>query len=429
VAAWEAAVIDDVNGDGIRDIVFVQGSAVTLYIGTSGWAYRSQIVNVGNNPTLPAVGDYDGDGFQDVLVSVGSDDIGGPNDPCRPRDLVLIPSDDGRYAVPAIPLGSVDGLVDITPLNLLFSALVDGLGDALLLSRCDGKVLAGLLIGTANSPLSPLIATPSLEPLGPGEILAAFGTAVGDFGPVENPGGDGIDDIAVLLLSLYDDLYRFRVQTYPNLGLGRIDLPPERANGVELDAFGTRSVDDQAELAGLIPAFTAADLDGDGTEELLVFGLALSPRNQAVLAVIQNAEVVTRHEAPVQEGNIGISRLVPTDIDLDGDLDVIGLVVTLDSGTSAYLFENDGGALLPGQNLSGGIFPPLLGDIHDLGVRFVEGRLQRSFVNAGFIGTQQCRSPFDVPIEHASPLTAADSQRRRPIISRDRLSDRPRAQE
>ena len=279
------AVLADVNGDGILDVVTANGytaggSGVSLLLGNGDGTFQpAKTIVAGGNPSFVAVGDFDHDGRADIAVA---------NQPDPDSALIPAPAPGPAPDSVSILLGNGDGTfqpsIDTSTLGALALAAADFNGDGkldlavatgpsspvqILLGNGDGTfsisslgvnpVSGGVLAGDFNQDGTPDLIAGGLELLGNGDGTFRSGP------PLTVPG-----------VSPYVFLGDFN-------GDGRIDLATvangSRGNKVSEISFG---LPDGSFALPFITNFrggpknaVAADFDGDGKTDIFGAGISI----------------------------------------------------------------------------------------------------------------------------------------------------------
>ncbi len=182
-----SVAVGDFNGDGIPDLAVTNYQAsggtqgdgtVTVLIGNGGGAFTPTVVSpaTGNDPLYVAVGDFNGDGVPDLVVSnSGSNNL-----------TVLLGNGDGTFTAAASPG------VGLYPIDIAAGDLNgDGIPD-LVVSNWDSSTLQ-VLLGKGNGTFSTTATIPTT-----GEGSQSF--AVADLN------GDGVPDIVAGVYTIpYDN--------------------------------------------------------------------------------------------------------------------------------------------------------------------------------------------------------------------------------
>jgi cysteine-rich repeat protein len=284
----------DFNGDRVVDLVVASGHDLTVALMRPGarrplatdWLVNDQadVVDV-------AVGDFDGDGFQDVAaldaandtVQVRFGDGTGKLCPCSAVGLAMAPGSRTLTAGDLDGNGQDDLLVE-SPASALFSVWLNP-GD---LTRSSATPVASYALAGAST-----------------------GVVVGELD------GDPAVEVAVLVASP------------PSVAVFEVG-----ANGTLVPAGGPA-------FAGQPRALAAGDIDGDGRLDVVIAGD--SPPSVTAWRMIGGRSTTFEAIATAATAEV-LAPIVIGDVDADHDLDVVGLA----GGAEAILVVGDGhGGLTP----------------------------------------------------------------------------------
>jgi hypothetical protein len=166
--------VGDFNGDGIQDLAVTNynGHSVTILLGDGTGRFTPALgspVSVGNNPISAAVGDFNGDGIQDLAVSNNNSN----------NVSILLGDGTGRF------VNAAGSPVASGGTNAEFVTIGDFNGDGIQdLAVANYNSRVGILLGNGSGGFAPAPGSPVT--IGSG----AAWVAVGDFN------GDGIQDLA-----------------------------------------------------------------------------------------------------------------------------------------------------------------------------------------------------------------------------------------
>jgi hypothetical protein len=351
--------VGDFTGDGLDDLAVANAGSqsVSIVLGHGDGTFApAQNYAVGKSPYAVTVGNFHDDGHLDVATANYADNT----------VSVLRGNGDGTFA-PAqnIPVG-------LHPIDLAAGAFNgDGHLDLAVALGGAHSVLsdAGLaiLLGHGDGTFGP----PTVYPAGG----ADYGVVVGDFN------GDGIPDVAVTAGGAYDDDVRlflgngdgtFRAGQHPSTGTGPYGIAAADLTGDgHLDLVtANHFVDTVSVLLGdgtgafraapdyrtgtNTSAVVAADFDGDGRQDLAVanWGNGQVTTESTVSVLLNNGDGTFQ---PKQDYPVG-SRLYPDPMGLAvGDFNGDGIpdLATADygSGEVSVLLGNGDGTFQPARNI------------------------------------------------------------------------------
>ena len=332
-----AAVVADVNGDGLGDLVYGSQISTTLstltVLGTreDGTFDDEVALEIAAGLSSIAVGDLDADGDLD-LVSAHRDQI-----------LVFTGAGDGTFAAPVATL-----VARTTSFVTIADFTGDGLPDVLASNTTEDQILLAENLGDGT------LAEPIVHPVGDNPVWVAAADLDGD-GRVDLVTTNRSSDDLTLLF--HEEAASFSAPATLALGKDK----PSQVVPVDLDG------DERPELVVRYPAgvsvfrnldgrtfgsptalrapvrslsaLVAADLDGDGDSDL-----ALGSELIDELAILVNDG----------EGRLGVSSPITTDIvpelvdvgDLDGDGDLEIAAFGDDAAHVAILWNNEANAVV-----------------------------------------------------------------------------------
>ncbi len=266
---FTVAALGDLDGDGYDDIAvqhdrFGDDAALYLYYGSPAGIDDSveQVLEPADVTTLGdagsfgasmAAGDFDGDGFRDLVVGDPDEDTAGSD---AGAAYVYYGTAGGIDAATEEKLTAADGAADG-----LYGWAVASMGDPdgdgaedLVVGafRHDADLGAAYLYDGAPTGIDPASERKVSEP-GTDELGEMF--AVGDFS------GDGIADLAVTARG---------TNTALGTNAGRVHLYPTSAGGPDLDCGEPLEASDGGTNDNFGNTIASGDFDGDGQDELAV---------------------------------------------------------------------------------------------------------------------------------------------------------------
>jgi hypothetical protein len=373
VDPWRSAVVADLDNDGDLDAIGVsetRSNRVEVLRGGTGhkaWGLDQESIHVGDGAAALAVKDVDADGIEDVLVRLE----GEAPDGTRNDEIKAIWGDPTTRS--ATPLAAGIGLHSIMSLHGDYGRLDDD-SDAqeqIFLAVAGERTDAAEEYGFATVvPVAHRVIASSFDP--PQELTDEAGVwteyqnvALGSFS------GTGNTELAVagalfeLPLLGTPNALRERVQT--------LGLLPSRPGFVEVEErtswnYYAPEFDDVGlpDLTSLASTELAADLDGDGRDELLLVG-SLSPKADTIEVLPRGGWFVAVYGQDgdrwsllggLQDIDSGLNfggewpyvrapQLVEfADLDADGDLDLFAVGADeLGVSQAAVVLLNEGGEL------------------------------------------------------------------------------------
>jgi hypothetical protein len=348
-APWTEAVIADFNRDGVPDVAAGSDAQpnVSFFIGAGGGALNAFVI-----PSAPTrhfvVGDFDGDLVRDLAVA----EVGSPSDPLGDSISILFGNAVGAPS-PPISMGRFTSVTQTTTGKFTDLFKILGATDALLTSSTltsPAVTVFGTFAGSGDRVLrSPL----GMNVIDPNSATAssfvplryAFGHFTSATGPI---------DVAALSDQNFPT---------PQTPVRRSWLIPTDAQGrFQITSRGSVPLDGALDWSHA--AIAAVDLDGTGTDQLLVLGPSSDPNDPTPFVAIGRTtpgpsndpslrfEVSLPVPAPARvvhdEGDDPTSasgRLLVLDLDGDARPDVVA-VATISGVTSIVVFWNDHGGQL-----------------------------------------------------------------------------------
>jgi hypothetical protein len=272
-----ASSAGDVDGDGFDDVVVIDTNVsgipgpleIGVYAGAAvglstspAWTIAVDVPDAGIPTRVASAGDVNGDGFDDVIVSLEAGFVlvvpGSPNGPDSDAAWLGAAVDDGEFGSSVAGAGDVNG---------------DGFDDLLVGAPTTNRDIATIRSGSAYLYLGSA-SGPGPSPVWIVEGVASddlFGTVVASAGDVN---GDGFDEVAVGA-SCDDTDGAFGPS-------GRIDVFLGSASGPSLTADWTARAEDRIDGIDFCIGFgnvvaSAGDVNGDGFDDLVAGAPAQVP--------------------------------------------------------------------------------------------------------------------------------------------------------
>ena len=311
-----SVAVGDFNGDGYQDLVTanVGGSNVTVLLGNGSGGFTQATgspIAVANGAAFVVVGDFNGDGIQDIATSNGTSNV-----------TVLLGNGSGGFTPAAgSPFAAASGVMVVADFN------GDGFEDLATINTTGGKVT--VLLGNGAGGFTPAAGSPFAVGTTP------VGLVAGDFN------GDGVPDLAIV-----------------NQGSNNVAVLLGNGTGGFTAAAGSPF----AVTPG--PAsLVAADLNGDGIPDLAIAG-----ENLTVLLGNGSGGFTPAAGSPFFDNNT--NAIVAGDFNGDGipDLASAGIFLTILLGaptpTTSLLSTTSPLTISPGQAV------PLTLTVSDTGSAF-----------------------------------------------------------
>lgn len=376
ILPWTNALIDDLNRDGLPDLVASSPlPGIDVVYGLSSGLRLPTSFPVSS---LHA-GDFDADGSRDVLASmlVGGDD-------CAVEDQLAVAfGRAGAFPEAPVTVGALPGIGEVAVGQLYRPERLDTASDFGVVSSCASTASselpagAAIFLGTPTRQITSPVTVAGSSAIG---IDVALGAALGRFST--NPLDPGRDDAAAFGVRFgAANSLRPWLWFAPAFGDAELDLGAARR--LELDV----PFDAEAFLLTLTAGrAAAAELDGpagDGdtpTDELLLWmptgeptgkpgeeGLILGVVPQLVVVEL-DASGAPRIRSIVSGARVGFdgprvpfavsSELLRADLDGDGDLDLVGFLRLADA-SSLHVYWNDGAGGFVEQAVSFDVNPAI----------------------------------------------------------------------
>lgn len=289
-AAYSDAIAVDLTGDGREDVAAVLVDAndgFDVLRSHENGLFTRLAVTTGGPPTLRGVGDFDGDGQSDLLLTEGAQGI-------ADQDFVtaLFAPVTGSSARTR-PLARIEHIEAAVPGYLTDDfGVTDGTSDVTVLRRGDaGALELALLEGGPERSLRSAI--PGAEPTDSGALLTTRWPALGHFQ------SNAMPELAV-------------ISTSPVLDESTLEV-------FGLNAQGASSLGHARFGGGLTRATpVAVDLDLDGIDE--IYALRDATRLIQVVVSLSSKQMSLRENGAWLDADV--SSIAATDIDSDGHLDL-----------------------------------------------------------------------------------------------------------
>jgi hypothetical protein len=345
-SAWTEAVVADLNGDGIQDVLAgsSQEIGVDYYAGVGTLAPHAMVYNHSLVATQSpvqhfAVGDFDGDFVRDVALS----QIGASSDGAGDEPSILFGRKNGAPETP-VGVGALDRVLQVMPADIPLDPL-DAVTDLAVVTENDtvGESVSVLVGSTDRLLLAPFGIQDAAHMTRGRPVRSVVGHFTGDAQP-------GVATISEAISVDQGPLGStpFFLWVSP-AGDGATIADSVRASAeLPLD-FDPADVASRQKVGAVIKQslLAAGDLDGDGVDEIVAV-LPLGGGDPEIVIAKTDGEGTP---STVATGTIAGARL-PTGreeqlaiVDLDGDgARDLALLADETEQRRLYVFWNDGGA-------------------------------------------------------------------------------------
>jgi hypothetical protein len=188
---WNDAVIDDMNLNGLPDVVAFAPGSIDFYNGSGGVLLNGKHITLDGIATHVAVGDFDGDFVKDIAVSTKNDSTGLTTDSID----VSFGTFTG-FPIEPVSVGRLANLAQLEP--TFFDYRISGSPDLIntLFALGNGET-GDLVVSILQGNPDRLINSPYFlfDPGAPGSNVSIITTAVGDF-TGKSPNHEGIGGVS-----------------------------------------------------------------------------------------------------------------------------------------------------------------------------------------------------------------------------------------
>jgi len=330
---FEEATITDLNHDGAREIVTLSKNGdVVMLLPATNYTFNPVPISINGKPRELVTGDFDGDGFDDLLITSAT------ASGCDVEDdlYLLFGNASGLPDAPQL-IGSLPGIARVTPIRFYFPFLPDGVSDITIQTKCaaDGEPgdFVGVFFGSTSrivsSPFSPYAGkfsyNPTIERVTTGQIVS----------PDLDAAPDTHEDVALVATLQQEDVddpfYERELRLVVVTGDAQMTDTGQALRLVDGVAEGIR---DERSLIDHVPAVRAGQLfEGSPSDEIVVLSAYSTDSGAKVtlwVAELDGGALTSAFSADIQAPGVdefSFSRLKLFDFDADGDLDVVALIV------------------------------------------------------------------------------------------------------
>lgn len=347
----------DINHDGIPDMVLAgraeEASLIVMYGSTSGLFSTTNVPVVGQATNL-RVGDYNGDGIDDVLFYTSL----GNGQPGAEQQYAVLYGSTGPLAAP-VTVATLVGVTAAEPAILASDATLTptqpSATTSLIVSSTElaaGSAVVTELIGSANQTL----ASPGFTLVQPDAAAFGIGMAPGVIGHF---GAGAVDNLAIAIQgqaanNLFATLDVVGLVTDQN-------QQPVNEDPTQLVSTAAPGLVPPSFLLEECPAMAmAADFDGDGLDEVVYVQLydipvnaGCTPLDPPQYAVLQASAPTAQPAAMPTTDLTNLSELRALDVDGDGHLDLVAVFGGATGCTSSPCVPAGNGVLIIWGSASG----------------------------------------------------------------------------
>ncbi len=311
----------DLDGDGLQDLVFAQGTDEhsklwsARNLGGGAWDSPVQLAGVGGVVLLDT-GDLDGDGDPEILISIG------PELSNRQTLGVLENLGNGYFAAPQTLQVPAESKYPYTTTGVKIARIVD------------------------------------LDADGDGDLV--YADHLSNLSVVENQGGLTLGPTTRISSCCWYDTFT-DIHVCDLDGDGHLDLLSTQHNGA-LRFWRNLGGLSFSELSSLPSGYLegrsvcSADLDGDADLDIVVSGKSYGSGGSEGISWLENLGGGALALPVKIESDLEVAPLLATDLDQDGDADLLAYGTRVISGSGGIPIGNPGLRWI--ENLGGGSFAP-----------------------------------------------------------------------